>query len=168
MRTRVYLDFDGVINVFRMPKSPPWKESTGWEKHRKDRLISDYQKYVIHYAPELVEEINKLDDEGVEVIWCSTWLADTKLFTKLGFKVFPYLDFVPGYRQRFWETKGRAVREHMRQHPVDQACWYDDDLDTISIAAFDLDNLYTEHVDKLTGLTPEHIARLRTKLGLGA
>lgn len=127
--------------------------------------MSDNQKYVIHYAPELVKEINALDEYGIEIIWCSTWLQDTGLFTKLGLKVFPWLDFVPGYRQRFWETKGRAVREHMRAHPVDIALWYDDDLDTESIAAFDLDNLFAYHVSPEKGLTPENIDFMKTLLG---
>lgn len=38
MTKRLYLDFDGVINVSRERKAAPWIEATGWATHKRERL----------------------------------------------------------------------------------------------------------------------------------
>lgn len=167
---RLYLDFDGVINVFRDRKSDPWVHATGWNKHEKTKLFGGRERYVIHYAPELTESIQKLAEEGVEIVWISTWQQYTDTFPRIGLPHAPWIQFSHNeefsgispkqeyFRVNMYDDatkkradfstifgigKGAALFTHLEQNPTDIAVWVDDDL---SIECFD----YADNFDNLT------------------
>lgn len=158
--SRLYLDFDGVINVFRERKSPPWKMSTGWDTHRIYRFIVEHEAYRIHYSPEVVSFLNNLATSGVDIIWCTTWQQHTRMFHQIDFDSYRWLDISsPVDDTSFAGTKERAVREHLAYDPVECAVWCDDDLPSSGVDG----SLHMLKIDPYTGLTPAICEKL-TKL----
>lgn len=79
-KLRVYLDIDGVENVFA-PIDRLEKSGNGlWDNWTKDTALG----YSITWSPDLINEYRKLEDEGVEFVWLTTWVHNAPdAFAKL-------------------------------------------------------------------------------------
>ena len=160
----LFIDFDGVVNALSRDAC-----LEAWGNISKTRL----QGFPIHYAPELVQDIERMSSDGVNVVWLTTWCEDSAAFTRFGFNVHPYLGVrnriaygVPWWKweelQKFLETKSGDVL----------IGWCDDDL--MQYVRYDRtlqDFLNQPNVMGLTpfsrtGMTPEHIDMLRVHFGL--
>ena len=70
------LDVDGVVNAKR----------PGWGSARRQSVWSaeDAVSYPLRWAPELVDRIRSLHEQGaVEVRWCTTWCTEAHLLEAL-------------------------------------------------------------------------------------
>ncbi|GAA2014238.1 hypothetical protein GCM10009755_27440 [Brevibacterium samyangense] len=124
----VFLDVDGVLNSFPVPRRRFFLEG-----RRKARAWN----FELHFRPKVVKWLEKLArTRFVDIVWLSTWSyrCSTEIEPKLGFtghyEVLPMPDDTfnryAGDPHRWW--KARAVEDWMASHPGDRIVWIDDDL----------------------------------------
>jgi len=161
---RLYLDFDGVINRLGVSIESPWPTTRGTEiTLTNSGLMSTYP---INYSPELIKEICRLLDDGVDIVWLSTWEHNTEKFDKLGLPEMPFCWLsVADWSKKdlFYEAKYRSLEGHLIKHPADRVFWVDDDLkhSDMSNRAAAQRGVQTISPEKHIGLTPDHINQIR-------
>jgi hypothetical protein len=137
MKTRIYIDVDGVLNALprRGTTTMAISEKTGWDEYRSARING----YVITWATGLVNSLNSLaEQEDIELVWVTTWrdLARTHIAPGIGLNGQDWRFLTDGGEAtgHLWGTPGQtwwkltAVRDDVRQDPVDRIIWIDDDL----------------------------------------
>lgn len=106
MSDLVLLDFDGVVNA--LADKPDRSAHTHWER-------TELLDMPILYSPDVVVAINRLARQPhVTVWWLTSWEADSRLFTQLGFDDFDYVpcppDFTGDMRSGDWKL-GQGLAE---------------------------------------------------------
>jgi len=137
MKTRIYIDVDGVLNAFHPRSKSPEEiaEASGWSSWKSKRVNG----YVITWSEELVDELNALAArDDIEFVWLTTWRDEART------QISPAL-LLDGHNWRFLTDGGEAtgalwgkpngpwwklevVREDVIRDPVDNIVWIDDDL----------------------------------------
>lgn len=161
MTRYLFLDVDGVINAIHPPAhARVWSDST----------TTNVTHFPVTYSPTLVEDIEMVGEMGVEIVWLTTWLDDTRELPVLGFGKYPYLgdgfhtEELPG---EWW--KWNALQAFVQDLPEGdhRFAWIDDDLDYSArcqpeIAAF-LETAGVLGICPKTevGITPTHLASVQ-------
>jgi hypothetical protein len=119
---KLFLDVDGVINVFRKPN----QNKTGWPELTQAECMG----YIITWSPLLLQ---KLESLGLDLVWTTTWQEEASQFLgpTINFGTgAPWLSPVPGeafgYPTIDW--KFSAVREHVKANPG-PFIWIDDEME---------------------------------------
>lgn len=137
MKTNIYIDNDGVINMIAQKHNPAL---TGWSKSSTGTA----EGFQIHWADELIVELNRIDQlENVEFIVLSTWqdafiekivplvglnnvnwrvLKDIPAFNVDGKE----LDWQMSRGTQWWKLL--AIKKDIEETKPDHAIWIDDDL----------------------------------------
>lgn len=127
----IYLDFDGVINVFS--KNTPRERYTGWKEDSWKKTTLD--GYPILYSTELVDYLNDLSSkENISIIWLTTWreLASTLISPALGIngENWEYLsssdEKVYTTKMKWWKLE--EIEKHVASTNPDKIVWIDDEL----------------------------------------
>lgn len=119
-RPLVIIDFDGVINpMAQMPWEAVWPDMT-------DTVFTEEMGYrtPVTYSPTVVEFFHNLRSSA-DVIWLTTWKADTKFFPEaFNFPDIPWLDEIPGKHVRDW-WKADVIASLPRDRKI---VWVDDEI----------------------------------------
>jgi hypothetical protein len=164
-KVRLYLDFDGVINVPHPERVWPHSAySVGVAYGEPVLLPKDNTRFDLLWADDLIADLSALN---VELVWATTWtesaptvLAD-QLGIGLGARFLTPLDGVLRYPTIDW--KHEAVWADQEESPC-PFIWVDDEIDSrarnigmpSSPSATLLINPYPE-----VGLTPDHIRQMQ-------
>ncbi len=115
----IFVDIDGVLNALTPYISKAHKEASGFETWKHFEVLREeyphmfmYQnsyveKYDINYAPELLQALSSLADEGSEIRFLTTWGLDVhdvfceKASFGVGRKWKTYKEFTPS--SVYWE-----------------------------------------------------------------
>lgn len=116
------IDVDGVINL-------PFIEALGELKSIELNLSK-----TLVVDPFVISELNRLDDFGVRIIWCTSW------FEKASHVLSPAVGLhenwehlgnsasTPFAKQQDFSWKLELVKEFRSKHPTEIIVWADDDL----------------------------------------
>lgn len=135
------LDFDGVINVVH----------TG--------SLYDYAHYdtkkisycTVRYSPELVTRINSLSyRDDVTVLWLSSWLGDSAMFSELGFNKFGYIHSDCFNTVADWKKSSLLEFIDSTSGEDSRIFWVDDEEDKDFLIGYD--NVYCFTPDPNRGL----------------
>lgn len=164
-RIRLYLDFDGVINV-PQPHSP-WPHSaysTGVAYGEPVLQPRDSQRFDLLWADDLIADLAALD---VELVWATTWtesaptvLAD-QLGIGLGARFLTPLDGVLRYPTIGWKRAAIWADQEASPSPF---VWIDDEIGAQQRTSYAWTRpeqrlLITPHSQ--TGITPDHIRQMQ-------
>lgn len=119
MKTRWYLDVDGVLNA-----------SHHQPGYRRVNVFAIDQTYPIRYSQILVERIAKMS-ETIDIIWCTTWMnwANETLASALGLPQFPIVEpFGDGDDVSVGSTWWKYRRVNKALNEGHRVVWTDDDI----------------------------------------
>jgi hypothetical protein len=139
----LFIDFDGVVNALN-----PRIAREEWDEIKATKM----RGFSIHYAPAVVEAVEKLSADGVNVVWLTTWCEHTVEFGPLGFSEHPYIGSQERIECMGW-WKWEALQNYVKGVPDDALiAWCDDDL---SYSAR-MDPTITEFLaaDRVLGISP--------------
>lgn len=153
-----FLDVDGVINAIPQ-EGEEWKYESFWAQ-------ASNGKFLITYAPELMEFIRTVHESGIaEVRWLTTWgnEANTELCETLGLPQFE-VAATKNYGDRWW--KWVYLADWADENPDTPFIWTDDDIRFDTTATWWVDRLAEKRpvlsISPATtvGLTRDHVARI--------
>lgn len=165
MSVRVFLDVDGVLNSYPVPRL-----RYVWERRRTVRAWD----FVLHVRPSIVARLLRMPRERkVEVVWLSTWSRHCTDDLEPALGIEESLPVVPmpddslnrfaNDPERWW--KAIAVREWLEADEERRAIWIDDDLAApVTHARFAED--FPERLTMIApsfaqGLTSAHLRQIR-------
>lgn len=153
VKTRLYLDVDGVINA-QMP--------FGWGRLQNGHAHG----YKIRWAPNMVEALASLD---VELVWATTW----KQYAAL--EIAPLIGFGHAARHLVPPARGGAFADEEyygwsidwkfpavqndQQWSPSPFIWLDDELDVMHVEAFP--DALVLPINSRVGITPTNIEQMR-------
>lgn len=182
LKPRLYLDIDGVVNVFPAKHGNPNKlpHLKAWSKWETFTAYDEEGKgYRIIWSPALLEEIKALS-MIYDIHWLTNWrnLAVTEFTPKTGFPTFPVrstigvdeeystITSLAGHAEKRW-WKVNAIVEDMETIPDLKWAWIDDSIRSPVRTYFKslsritgVPSLMITPFDAI-GITPEHIKLLR-------
>lgn len=169
-KTRLFLDVDGVINLYDRPDGDDTVRVQVFVPSRFEGQPP--REYTVRFSPEIVRALGVLIvDLGLELVFLSTWnegnaiqlLAD-KVGLVTPFRVLPPpLPRMSGYPRRW---KVQALVRDLRKSPSDFV-WVDDEIGAQrkeAAKAFPVQSLIIQPDSKM-GLTAEHLADIRQFAG---
>lgn len=152
--TNLYLDIDGVLNVFdRTGDNPAWPDP-----YAEGRA----QGHLIVWSPALIEELHFVLNTGVDLVWTTTWrqhaLDDIAPLVGL-----PATRFITA-NEKFSDSstiqwKTRAVLADQDSDPS-SFIWVDDDHDQFSMRHAEDRNGLAIQTDARLGITPGQVAEM--------
>lgn len=162
----VFLDVDGVLNSYPVPKLRIMTEG------RKKLQAWHYE---LHYKPAVITFFDRLvETHDVDVVWLSTWSqrCKTELEPKFGLRnSFEVIEMPDESHNRYANDphlwwKARAMEDWLAEHEHGRAVWIDDDL-----AAPATHDYFVEHYpanrlkliapEFAQGLTKAHLKEIR-------
>lgn len=136
MRTDVYLDVDGALNVLGQSRNIAEElAKAGWPgAAQTDRAELGMDSYPIRWSPHLIRRINALSArEDVQFHWLTTWrdfapkiLPDMMGIDGEGWPVLGHREYLIGSAGEWWKLS--TIRRHASTHE-NRIVWIDDDLD---------------------------------------
>lgn len=124
MKTTLFLDFDGVVNLFN-------SRSTNLSK-------VEVEGFTLRYKQEIVDKLNEMHDNGINIVWLTDWQLDEgyleKLEEAIGFRKFGR---TPAPKREDMEIrqfdstspvwwKNEAVFNFTADQGITRAVWIDD------------------------------------------
>ena len=124
MKTTLFLDFDGVVNLFN-------SRSTNLSK-------VEVERFTLRYKQSIVDKLNEMHDNGINIVWLTDWQLDEgyleKLEEAIGFRKFGR---TPAPKREDMEIrqfdstspvwwKKEAVRSYLASEDISKAVWIDD------------------------------------------
>lgn len=183
-KPRLYLDIDGVLNVFPKRhgnplKRPHLKAWDNWETFHVYEFVDGKDRdFTITWSPDLIAEIAKLS-EVYDIHWLTQWkeVALTKFTPNTGIPLFPVRteigteDYFPtammlaGHAKNRW-WKVNAIVKDMETIPDLKWAWVDDYIRKPVRSYFKrlseitgTESLMVTPFDAI-GMTPEHLEKL--------
>lgn len=160
MRTKLYLDVDGVINAEYAHKV--WNIDTIQSDWAQAGLAGEYR---IIWSQQMVDELFSLD---LDLIWTTTWrdLARQSIAPLIGYgHNAPYLTnsvFIDEYTPSIvWKLQ--EVLTHQKANPS-KFVWIDDEIDIEDFNAMKNLGGLVLATDPNIGITPEHIEKIKLYL----
>ena len=124
-KVRIYLDFDGVINIIACSRGEYYETARG----ARAAVLDGYE---IRYHQSVVDRIQVLSHyPGVEIVWLSSWgrQCTTDIEPTLGMGPFRSLDsYVLDVSDGKW-FKEQMILQDAPSHSGGCIIWVDDDLD---------------------------------------
>jgi hypothetical protein len=163
---RLYLNVDGVINAFQSYKV--------WDSEG-DFGSDDYKGFAVMWSMDMVDRLKSLEsiDNGLELIWVSSWMGDARGFAKLvglgalgeKAKVVGPVSGVMTFPDVYW--KAEAIWEDLRGYSGDWA-WFDpvavELMGIADYADFVSGDGYVPVIDVAYGITPEMLIELELRM----
>lgn len=154
MKTRLYLDVDGVLNA--------WSSELAWPDASEGRA----DRFTIKWSPSMVTALNKLD---VELVWLTTWRGEAQsiieplLGIDFGSRVLHPLSGETTFPSIWW--KFEAVKIEQEENPG-KFIWFDDELEVQHIRWAERTNGLAVPIDHGLGITPVQIELAKAFLAM--
>lgn len=136
-RPQIFLDFDGVLNVFPDSYQPtPIDYDLGFTPDCKQRVTLPEGRFTIHWSSVLTNRLYALSDQA-NLFWLSTWQPETHILNQLlnwsPEKITTVTWYDPISRKGIWTGKRDHIRNTITKNDPTPIVWVDDE-ECITIA----------------------------------
>ncbi|MDN5735528.1 MAG: hypothetical protein L0H05_05005, partial [Brevibacterium aurantiacum] len=162
----VFLDVDGVLNSYPVPKLRIMAEG------RKKLQAWHYE---LHYKPAVIAFFDRLvETHEVDIVWLSTWSerCKTELEPKFGLRnSFEVIEMPDETHNRYANDphlwwKARAMEDWLAEHEHGRAVWIDDDLAAPATRDYFVEHYSSNRLKLIApkfaqGLTKAHLKEIK-------
>lgn len=145
MQPQIFLDFDGVLNVFPDSYQPtPIDYDLGFAPDCKQRVTLPEGRFTLQWSSVLANSLYALSDQA-NLFWLSTWQPETHILNQLlnwsTEKITTVTWYDPISRKGIWTGKRDHIRNMITKNDPTPIVWVDDE-ECITIAQQQLADMH--------------------------